>query len=224
LAKISMTKSVDEDGVVVANVCVDGFVNAASGELAALPSGVGGFLAQLIYNPAGIQILEVRPTALFGAPVFHTQTSEGQSRTSIEAVQTTDHPQTPLCVAKVVVRLLGSDTAAFDLTLTMTLGGVGTGRSIPSQTAVVERFQRGDARRDGELTVGDDLFVAQYLAGLRELGQSDDPDVPNAPVHPVNAASIQHDDGGDRITIADRLLIAQRLVGLRNEFFNLPDE
>ncbi|MBI2934096.1 MAG: hypothetical protein HYY29_00845 [Chloroflexi bacterium] len=44
---------------------------------------------------------------------------------------------------------------------------------------------------------------------------------PTDDLHPVNAASVRLDDtGGDKVTIADALFIAQRLAGLRDAGFN----
>jgi hypothetical protein len=55
------------------------------------------------------------------------------------------------------------------------------------------------------------LFIAQYIVGLRDL----------TTVNAVNAAIVKHDDPFDAITIADALLLAQHLVGLRDGCFNL---
>ncbi len=93
----------------------------------------------------------------------------------------------------------------------------GTGAAA-SNVAVSRSYRRGDARKDGVVNNSDDLFIAQFLAGLRGLGGDD-----TLTVHGVNAASIRHDIEGnncDVISIADRLFIAQYLVGLRDKFFN----
>ena len=38
-------------------------------------------------------------------------------------------------------------------------------------------------------------------------------------IHPVNAASVSHDDPNDFISLADAVLIAQFLVGNKNQFY-----
>ncbi|RLE70955.1 MAG: hypothetical protein DRJ43_00845 [Thermoprotei archaeon] len=70
---------------------------------------------------------------------------------------------------------------------------------------------RGDANGDGKITIADAMFIAQYLAGNR----------PASDLNLLNAASVKHDDKGDRITIADAMFIAQYLAGLRDEYMKL---
>ena len=95
----------------------------------------------------------------------------------------------------------------------LSLTDVATGGLIPGDRRATLSFQRGDARKDGSFTLGDQLFLAQYLAGLRFLSEDYDG------LHALNAASIFWDEGGDRITLQDRLYMAMREVGLLDEFF-----
>jgi hypothetical protein len=90
---------------------------------------------------------------------------------------------------------------------------VETGALIPGDQRAVKSFQRADTRTDGSFTLGDQLFLAQYLAGLRTLGED------SVGLNALNAASVFWDEGGDRITLQDRFLMALREVGLRDEFF-----
>ncbi len=63
----------------------------------------------------------------------------------------------------------------------------------------------------------DALFIAQYLAGLRGLGEGD------GGVSAVNAATPRNDSpaNGSEITITDALYIAQMLAGLRDAGYEL---
>jgi hypothetical protein len=74
------------------------------------------------------------------------------------------------------------------------------------------KFMRGDANKDGKVSIADAMFITQYLAGSR----------PRTDLNLLNAASVKQDgENGDKVTIADAMLIAQYLAGLRDEGFNL---
>ena len=88
---------------------------------------------------------------------------------------------------------------------------------ITPEGTIVKTYRLGDAKPDGTLNIADALFIAQYLAGLREIGEGADF------VHAINAASIKQDGLFDKINIADVLFIAQRLVGLRDVCFIQQD-
>ena len=71
-------------------------------------------------------------------------------------------------------------------------------------------------RADGTVNIFDALFTAQYLVGLRPLG-----DDPTSTVNALNAAGPLHEViGGDVINIFDALFIAQYLAGTRDSCFN----
>ena len=78
---------------------------------------------------------------------------------------------------------------------------------------------RGDARADGNITIADALFIAQYLVGMHPACTDV---VDNSCLHSVNAGSVRHDGAFDKKTIADALFIAQDLVGLKDEFDGQP--
>jgi len=60
----------------------------------------------------------------------------------------------------------------------------------------------------------DAMFLAQYIVGLRNLGDSD--------FNIVNGASVNQDGAeSDKIDIIDAMYIAQYEVGIRDEYFEL---
>jgi hypothetical protein len=74
------------------------------------------------------------------------------------------------------------------------------------------KFMRGDANKDGKVSITDAMFISQYLAGSR----------PRTDLNLLNAASVKRDgDNGDKVLIADAMFITQFLAGLRDENFEL---
>jgi hypothetical protein len=83
---------------------------------------------------------------------------------------------------------------------------------VPSQIV-----QRGDAQADGVVNMTDARFIAQYLVGsLPACTAGADAGC----LHSVNAASVMPDGDADGKTVADALLIAQQLAGLRDDYYN----
>jgi len=122
-------------------------------------------------------------------------------------------PSARITVAQMVVRLIGSVDEETELVLSFAEIADSDGTLIPQDGPAAEVFRRGDAMVDGTVNISDALFIAQYLAGERALGQG------VGLVHPVNSASIMPDGSGDEITISDVLFIAQYLAGLRDNYF-----
>jgi hypothetical protein len=85
------------------------------------------------------------------------------------------------------------------------------GGSVPQETPQTLTFRRGDINGDGTVDIIDGMIGAQYLVGLRPVGD----------INPLNMASVQHDDNGDLKTIVDCMFIAQYQVGIRNNCFEL---
>ena len=91
------------------------------------------------------------------------------------------------------------------------------GDLIPQENPPDSRtFLRGDALADGDISIGDALFIAQHLVAplLRPAGEG------VGEVDPVNAGSVNHDAPNDVISLADAVLIAQFLVGNVDEFYD----
>ena len=172
---------------------------------------IKSYAATLSYNGTLMNVLGVRHDALFpgsesidnmaGATDFDGTASAGVA--------------TPCQLSFLTLRLIGSALQPATATLTFSDIRDPDGNGISPLTPVLENtFLRGDAKADGQVKIGDALFICQYLVGLRDIGEGLDK------VEPVNAASVKHDDGFDKIGIGDALYIAQYKVGLRDANFN----
>jgi hypothetical protein len=116
-------------------------------------------------------------------------------------------------IAKLIIRLNGSATTPYTLGVTFQniMAGGATGMNVPAENTQTFTFLRGDANGNGTVSMGDAMFIAQYLVGLRPLTD----------LNIVNSASVKQDGtAGDVISIADAMFIAQYLVGLRNANYN----
>ena len=124
----------------------------------------------------------------------------------------------PADLGHFLTRLNGSanQKCRVDLEVTSVTDTDGNPVTVPPR--LTQLVQRGDARADGNVTIDDALFIAQYLLGSREACTTV---VDTTCLHSVNAASVQQDGAFDQIMIADALFIAQYLAGLRDEFYNL---
>ncbi len=214
LAGIGLTKGLGDDGVALAGARIINVYDPATGDPVEGRSGVAGYGAKASYDGSLVNILGVRggEPPFDAAPTYDIDDVAGQA--TFTAGQTTDAPQPPLTVAQIAIRLVGSvyDEAELELSFSHVTDGEGT--LIPEDKPDIQTFRRGDARADGEVNIADALYVAQYLAGVREVGHGLNK------VHPVNSASAKWDDDGDVIDISDVLYIAQYLAGLRDAHFN----
>ena len=131
---------------------------------------------------------------------------------------TADQVQPPLTVAKVVLQLTGSVTKACAITLTKMEVSE---NSVPQSSSQQVRpppqvFLRGDADGNGEVDRNDALFIAEYVLGLKQLGE--DP----GQVRIIQGAGVNHDGSeGDKLDVTDVLFILQYVVQLRDSAFNL---
>ena len=78
---------------------------------------------------------------------------------------------------------------------------------LPAQAQTVIR---GDTNGDGQITIVDALLIAQYRALL----------IPESAINYEAAASAWLDYPVNVVTVADALVIAQRLAGLRDADYN----
>ena len=102
-------------------------------------------------------------------------------------------------LAFLALRLTGSVLDQAQVTLGFTAITDQNGDPIVQEAQNVRIYKRGDSKADGIISVADVLFCAQYLAGVRGLGDAIDL------VNAVNTASVNHDNGVDAITVADCL-------------------
>ena len=174
---------------------------------------VGSYQASMTYNGTLLEVLDVRLKAPFDTGNVAIDNMAGVITFDAAAVGGAPWPVNPLAFA--VLRLTGCVTDSVTLTpsFNQVLDGGGDPLAVDQPTA--NTLRRGDAKADGTINIADALFEAQYLTGLRALGENSDS------VHAVNAASVKQDGAFDVINIADVLFIAQHLVGLRDGCFNL---
>lgn len=205
----------DTDGVVISRALLMVYIPTTP-----LPAGgIGSYVASATYNGTLINMLDVRPGLFpFDAALTSKNINNVTGVTTFSGAQNLVDAHPPLTAAKMVPRLMGCKTDAPTLTLHFTSIVTRQSVTIPEQTtaSTTKTFRRGDAKADGVVNAADTLFIAQYIAGNRQVGDG------TGLVHPINAASVKQDVGGDKITVADALLIAQMIVGIRNSCYLLP--
>ncbi len=174
---------------------------------------VGSYQATLSYNGALLNVLDVRQKAPLSTGGETINNPGGSTSFDGSAPGGAAWPLDPL--AFVALRLTGcaTDPVALTPAFAQILDPSGVAMQIDQPPA--KTFRRGDARADGTVNLADGLFIAQYLAGLRGLGED------TTKVNAVNAASVKQDGAFDVISAADVLFIAQRAVGLRDACFLL---
>jgi hypothetical protein len=124
----------------------------------------------------------------------------------------------PVDLGHALIRMTGSASQQCKVDSTVTSLSDTEANSLETPEVVSQVVQRGDARADGEVNMADARSIAQYLVGSR-LACTTEVDVEC--LHSVNAASVKPDGEADGKSAADALLIAQQLVGLRDEYYNL---
>jgi chitodextrinase len=201
------------DGAAGLKVDISRAVERSTGDDAQVRSG--GFQFQLTYDGSCVNILDIRPSSFPGVS-GNINNSGGMA--TFEDLDPSGVPL-PAELGHLLTRLVGqaSERCAVEMAITGLVNDEGSPIGVvpPSLT---QDLQRGDARADGGIGVADALYIAQHLTGLR-------PDCAAASdvtcTHSVNAASANNDGDFDRLTIADAQLIAEFLMGLRSEDFNL---
>lgn len=210
-------QSVGIDGVALLDIRVNRIRNPNTDADIPAPGGIGGYDANMTF-PGGsgnaVNILDMRGVAPFDTPITNLNNTTGSL--NIMAFQMGSTPQAPVTLFQLAPRIIGSKNFSHTVSLTFdSLVDVNNGAAIPADSARTIVLRRGDARNDGVINVADALFIGQYLAAMREAGQT------LAQTHIVNAASVKTDtSAGDKVTIADAMLIGQMLVGLRDDSFN----
>ncbi len=180
--------------------------------LSPLPSvTIGSYQATLQYNGALLNVLEVRHKF----PFKGGDTINNPGGNALFSGLAPGGAPWPVETAFVTLRLLGCTNQP--VTLTPTFGQILDNNGVPLaiQQPAPKTYRRGDAKADGTVNISDALYIAQYLAGLRGLGED------ATKVNAVNAASVKQDGVFDKSSSADVLYIAQYVVGLRDGCFNL---
>ncbi len=209
VAETSMAQEIDPDGIALIPVRVVRAKSPTTGETTTIVGGIRSYQGTAEFNAAGIQILDVRGAAPFVSPSKDLGVS---GLATFSASHTEAAGPAAGTLAYLVPRLTGGANDTYILTLTFqSITDVATGAVIPQEAPVVKTYRRGDANDDGLLTIVDALFIAQHLARLRPLSG----------LNAINAASVQWNDGSDKITITDALFIAQYKALLRDASYNL---
>ena len=166
-------------------------------------ANIKSYAAALSYNGNLINVLEVRHQSEFpGADTIDNLSGSAEfNGTAPEGVAT------PCDVAFLALRLTGALGQPATATLSFSNIYDPSGNLIQQLTPAPERqFLRGDATGDGEVNIRDFIYIVQYLAGLRDVGEGLDK------VNPVNAASVKHDGEYDVISFSDAWYLLRYLA------------
>lgn len=182
--------------------------NPVTGERVTLANGISAFEGEANFSSGGMVLLTGREGTpglrVFAAPSGGGGASFNGSSTGpyVFSSQTT--------IAKLVPSLTGSKDSPVGITLTMPSIIGGNDEIMEDEGPTTLTFWRGAVRGSETATITDALFIAQYLAALKDISQ----------INALNSASIFHDGpSGDKITIIDALALAQQLAGLRDANF-----
>lgn len=202
------------DGYAVVRTKIQSIKDAYTSDPFTVTNGIGAYNASLNYPPAGISVMGVSGITPFNTPTVTINNVTGI--TTFNAAQTSSTTQQPpLTVADIRLRLLGSKNQEFTATLSFNSITGFNGDAVQPLSSSSLTFRRGDVNNSGgvdAITIVDALFIAQYLAGLKNLST----------LNPTNAASVSYDGAnGDKITIIDALFIAQLLAGMRDASYNI---
>ena len=199
---VKINMGLDREGYVVADIKLD------SPEI--LSGGWGGYTLYLSAT-SNIVVVSARggDTPYDSPPTISRVGGQIVVSASISGSQ---GPQmNGLSVAKLKLRLNGP--AGAESTIQPTDLNVVDAASKIEYVAAVHggplRSVRGDANRDGRISISDAMFIAQFLAGNR----------PGSDLNLLNAASVNQDGKeGDKVSIADAMIMGQYLAGSRDAF------
>ena len=136
-----------------------------------------------------------------------------------QVLQSAVDAQPPVTLAKIVLQLNGTVSKVCSITLIKleisessgdTPGSFRQKESPPAKT-----FLRGDANGNGQIDRDDALFIAELIVGSRVAGEG------AGQVRRIQGAGASHDgDLGDKLDVADVLVILQHIVQLRDQNLN----
>jgi len=165
-----------------------------------------------------LNVLEVALQPPFSAGASNINNTTGVTAFNAIAPLGAPWPVDPLAFLK--LRLVGCLSENSTLTLEFSEIIDVDGNPIAVQEPFEERvYSRGDAKADGVINVGDPLFAAQTLVGIRSVG-----DDTATQTNVVNIASVKHDGQNDVLSVADVLQLMQFLVGLRNDCLEIETQ
>ncbi len=155
----------------------------------------------LTYDPNVVNVLSVSAGDLGGVTMNIDNTI---GKVTMSAFSTTAKSGN-VVFANVLLKSVGQINATSPLTLTVPSladqNGVPIPSTIRSGIFTISSVIKGDVNGDGQVTIVDALFVAQYTVGMKTLSASQ-----------LAAADV---NGDGQVTVVDALFIAQYTVGLR---------
>ena len=185
---------------------------------------IGSYNAEFRYGPGCFAVLEIRDGDGFTTGLESITISP--SGTAAFRGSSQGGAGSGRVLAFAPARLLGSADENCEVDLVVTELKDAKGNTLPmSPGRVAALFRRGDVHQDSAVRVADLLASAQYLVGIRpgctvarQVGQAGATDCANV----LSMASAKQDGTTDRPSVADVLAMAQRLVEIRNDNFDLP--
>jgi hypothetical protein len=199
-AVTALTPQLDSDG---AAGCIASIVQGQDAQGNSVVANIKSYAAASTYNGTLINVLEVRHQSVFpGANTIDNLSGSAEfNGTASEGVAT------PCDIAFLTLRLTGALGQPATVRLTFSNVYDPDGNLIQQLTPAPERqFLRGDATGDGEVNIRDFVYIVQYLAGLRDVGEG------LGEVNPVNAASVKHDGEYDVISFSDAWYLIRYLA------------
>jgi hypothetical protein len=208
LAETTLNLTEDTDDIIVLLPVIVRGLDSYTGLDAIVPGGISDIYGQATADiPDGIEFIEAREIAPYIGLVFNAITGEF----SVPNITSPEQPdQSP--VVAIVAILDGDCLTQYELFVTFydIYAASAPELNVPEDAPSSYIFQRGDSTGEGNIGVGDALFILQYLIGQRTLNE----------INALNAASTAHDGiNGDVIGVGDALFILQYLIGDRDTSF-----
>lgn len=183
---------------------------------------VASYVATLTYSYAGgadfnaqSVITDCRLKAPFDAGTCTFDNNVGLATMSASAASPVPWPIDRLFILLYSLSGTVDEVALLDLEFSEILDQ--NGNDAPQESVNHREYQRGDAQANGVISLGDSLFIRQFLVGGGTRTVGDDV----GQINGINAASVHHDTPHDIIGVADALELAQMLVGLRDRNLDL---
>ena len=184
---------------------------------------LASYAAELRYDGTCINVLGIRNGRKWTTSTSSTSTNPSSpTSTDVATFAGTSAGDSPTStMAFAVLRLIGDkDTSCYlELAFTSLMDTSGNTILVATTTPVIAEFKRGNALQDATLNIGDALFTAQYLVGIRDgctkikrPGQAAE----TLCINPVNVVDVIPDGN---INIGDVLFLKQNLVGIRDANF-----
>jgi hypothetical protein len=198
LATVNLNVTLDQEDYVAADISL-----SSSDSLA---GGLGGYELNFSATNDLAVVGASGGQAPFNAPPKISR-ADGKIIVASSISQTQGPQITSLRIARLRLRLnsaIGVATTITPFNMIATDASNGSVYTVAVRGASLT-FMRGDANKDGRVSIADAMTIAQYLVGSR----------PASDLNLLNAASIRQDgQTGDNVTIADAMVLAQWLVGL----------